>query len=93
MYKLIPTSRFERKLSEIAKLSKDETAKIKSILNILVENPFDSRLNTHKLLGKLSEFYACNCGYDCRIVFSVEMINPETKVIYLIDLGSHDDVY
>jgi mRNA-degrading endonuclease YafQ of YafQ-DinJ toxin-antitoxin module len=31
---------------------------------------------------------SCSCGYDCRIVFSVE---PEQ--IVLLDIGTHDEVY
>jgi len=36
------------------------------------QNVFANNLNTHKLSGELSELYACSCGYDCRIVFSIE---------------------
>jgi mRNA-degrading endonuclease YafQ of YafQ-DinJ toxin-antitoxin module len=45
------------------------------------------------LQGKLSEFYSCGCGYDCRIIFSIENIKSDEKVVILIDIGSHDDVY
>jgi len=93
MYQLILTPRFERKLRKIAKLSKDESNRIKSILQILVEDPFDYRLKTHKLQGKMSVFYSCSCGYDCRIIFSIERNKTDKEVIILIDLGSHDDVY
>lgn len=93
MYQLLPTPRFERKLRKIAKLSKDESNRIKSILQLLIEDPFDMRLKTHKLQGKLSELYSCGCGYDCRIIFSIENIKSDEKVVILIDIGSHDDVY
>jgi len=93
MYQLIPTPRFERKLRKIAKLSKDESNRIKSILELLIEDPFDMRLKTHKLQGKMSKFYSCGCGYDCRIIFSIEKYLTDKQVIILIDIGSHDDVY
>jgi mRNA interferase YafQ len=93
MYRLIPTPRFERKLRKIAKLSKDESNRIKTILQLLIEDPFDFRLKTHKLIGKMSDYYSCSCGYDCRIIFSIERNSTDKQVIILIDFGSHDDVY
>jgi mRNA interferase YafQ len=51
---------------------------------------FASNLGTHKLEGKLSGLLSCSCGYDCRIVFSLE--NGE-EIVLLLDVGTHDDVY
>jgi mRNA-degrading endonuclease YafQ of YafQ-DinJ toxin-antitoxin module len=38
--------------------------------------------------------WACFVEYDCRIIFNF-VNNPETKEeeIFLIDLGTHDEVY
>ncbi|MFZ4557119.1 MAG: type II toxin-antitoxin system YafQ family toxin [Pseudanabaena sp.] len=38
--------------------------------------------------GKLEGFQSCSCGYDCRIIFSID-----TEEIVLIDIGNHDEVY
>ena len=66
-----------------------ETALIK-----LEENAFLPELKTHKLSGNLFGLFACSCGYDCRIIFSVEKDKKsKTEVILLIDLGTHDEVY
>ena len=55
---------------------------------------FAPRLGTHKLGGKLSGLQACSCGYDCRIVFSIEPgTEAQTEVIVLLDIGTHDEVY
>lgn len=54
-----------------------------------VENPFDSRLKTHQLSGRLEGLWAFSVSYDCRVVF--EFLNPEE--VLLIDIGSHDEVY
>jgi len=61
---------------------------------LLGENAFSHNLKTHKLSGNLFGLLACSCGYDCRIIFSIQ-INLETKEeeILLIDLGTHNDVY
>jgi len=53
-----------------------------------------STLQTHKLTGKLSGLLACSCGYDCRIVFSIEKETTQNKeFILLIDVGTHENVY
>ena len=58
------------------------------------EDVFAESLGTHKLSGTLEGLRACSCGYDCRIVFSVER-NPACggEVIVLLDIGIHDEVY
>ena len=55
---------------------------------------FAPNLGAHKLSGDLFGFWACSCGYDCRIVFSVEQdLITQQEVIVLFDIGSHDEVY
>lgn len=39
---------------------------------------FTAQLGTHKLSGELSGSYASICGYDCRIVFSIEQFPTPT---------------
>lgn len=39
---------------------------------IFLQDPFDPRLKTHKLKGKLSEFYSFSISYHWRIVFHFE---------------------
>ena len=51
-------------------------------------------LRTHKLSGVLQGLRACVCGYDCRIVFSIESdVDNDGEVIVLLDIGMHDEVY
>jgi mRNA interferase YafQ len=45
---------------------------IQSALIKLEEDAFLPELKTHKLSGNLFGLYACSCGFDCRIIFSVE---------------------
>ena len=42
------------------------------------EDVFAANLDTHKLGGSLEGINACSCGYDCRVLFSIEE-DPETK--------------
>lgn len=58
------------------------------------EDLFAPALGAHKLSGELYGLWACSCGYDCRIVFTLEMdAQTRAEVILLLDLGTHDDVY
>lgn len=39
---------------------------------IFKENPFDHRLKSHKLKGKLKAFYSFSVAYNWRIIFHFE---------------------
>ncbi|OGU39149.1 MAG: plasmid stabilization protein [Ignavibacteria bacterium GWB2_35_12] len=58
-------------------------------LDIFKENPYDTRLKTHKLTGKLKDMYSFSISYDIRIIFS---FYEKDKVIFE-DVGTHDEVY
>ncbi|MEP7128690.1 MAG: type II toxin-antitoxin system mRNA interferase toxin, RelE/StbE family [Chitinophagales bacterium] len=66
--------------------------KVDHSLQELEKDAFSLMLKTHKLTGKLQGLYACSCGYDCRIVFSMEKTAHE-EVVMLVDIGTHDEVY
>ena len=58
------------------------------------EDVFAPGLGTHKLGGQLLGLRACSCGYDCRMVFSIETdLKTGNEVIVLISVGTHDEVY
>jgi len=69
--------------------NEDLRKKFREALNIFSENPFNPRLRTHKLTGKLEGLWAFSVTYNCRVVFSFLSKNA----ILLIDVGSHDEVY
>jgi len=67
---------------------------IEETLELLAEDPFDPRLETHKLKGKLAGSWACSAGYDVRIIFHfVKNMPPGENEILLIEIGTHDEVY
>jgi mRNA interferase YafQ len=68
--------------------------RIEDTLMQMQEDVFAASLGTHKLSGPLEGLRACSCGYDYRIVFSIER-NPAGggEVIVLLDVGTHDEVY
>ena len=68
--------------------------KLIDTLKLMEQDLFSPLLETHKLSGKLSGLHASSCGYDCRIVFSIEKkFISEDEIIVLINIGSHHDVY
>ncbi len=55
---------------------------------------YNPKLKTHSLSGEFSGFYASSCGYDCRIVFSLQKDKKTgIEIITLIKVGTHDEVY
>ncbi len=53
------------------------------------ENPFDRRLQTHRLSCKLKELWSFSIEYDVRVIFYFKATNQ----VVFTDIGSHDDVY
>jgi len=63
--------------------------KFRNQLEIFKNNPFDSRLKTHKLSGKLKDLWSFSIEYDQRVVFYF----IDTDKIVFIHIGNHDQVY
>ena len=67
---------------------------IERTLKLLVENAFAPPLETHKLKGKLKDSWACEAGYDLRIVFDfIKKQGQGEDDILLLEIGSHEEVY
>lgn len=64
--------------------------KILERLELLRHNPYAPVLRFHKLTGRLEDFYAITIDYDTRIVIDPDFDND---IFYLVDIGSHDEVY
>ena len=68
--------------------------KIFLILELLVKNPYNPIIKSHKLKGKLDGLWARWVEYDCRIIYTIKSKNnSEEELIVLIDIGTHDEVY
>jgi len=81
---------FKRTVKKHPELRND----IEETLRLLAKDPFDARIATHKLKGKLSGSWACGVGYDLRIVFDfVKNTRGKDDAILLIEIGTHDEVY
>jgi mRNA-degrading endonuclease YafQ of YafQ-DinJ toxin-antitoxin module len=60
-------------------------------LEWFINDPFDSRLKTHKLSGKLKDLWSFSLEYDLRVVFYFTKEKPKGAVF--VDIGTHDEVY
>jgi addiction module RelE/StbE family toxin len=60
-------------------------------LELFISDPFDSRLKTHKLSGKLKGLWSFTVEYDFRVVFY--FTNDKPKKAVFVDIGTHDEVY
>ncbi len=94
MRALVPTQKYERAYRKFVRNNPSVQSKIDNALRQLSIDAFGPSLGTHKLSGKLFGLLACSCGYDCRIVFSIETDKQTNQeFIVLIDIGKHDEVY
>lgn len=94
MRTLIWNKSFVRASKRFMKKNPKLTQDIENTLKCLVDDPFAEHLETHKLKGKLSGTWVCSLGYNLRIFFEfVTNENKEEDDVYLIDIGTHDEVY
>ncbi len=94
MRTLVPTPKFRRAYRKLAKRDRALQRRLDDVLRQMQSDVFAPALGTHKLGGALSELWACSCGYDCRVVFSLEIDEVSGReIILLIDIGTHDEVY
>jgi mRNA interferase YafQ len=93
--KLVISKAFEKSYKKFTSNNQALKASISKSIHKMQLDADDPSLRTHKLSGKLAAHLACSCGYDCRIIFSIEkdLTSPEKEIILLLDIGTHDDVY
>ncbi len=90
MYKLVETKTYMKKLKKFLKKNPQIMPKYEKTIVLLENNPYHPSLRLHKLSGKLQNFYSVSIDMNYRII--VDFIIIEDK-IFLIDIGTHDDIY
>jgi mRNA-degrading endonuclease YafQ of YafQ-DinJ toxin-antitoxin module len=78
-------SRFLRRAK---KLREPQATMLRAVLRRLAADPRDPLLRTHKLKGELADFWAFSVDDDLRVLF-----RWDGDVAFLVNLGSHDEVY
>lgn len=89
MIKIVWDQGFKRIYQKKIKNNADLRRKFWAATELFSKTPFDRRLRTHKLSGKLEDLWAFSVTYDCRVIF--KFLNGDE--ILLVDIGGHDEVY
>jgi mRNA interferase YafQ len=85
---------FKRSFKRSVRRKPELKDKIEHALNLLIENPFNPVLHTHKLKGDLAGSWACTIDFEYRIVFEfVKDSETGEEMILLEAVGTHDEVY
>ena len=58
-------------------------------IELFKSNPFDAKLKTHRLSGKLKDLWSFSIEYDLRAVF---YFAGDQRAVF-VDIGSHKEVY
>ena len=74
--------RLYRKLQEEVKISTERKEKI------FRDNPFDSRLKTHKLHGRLAGLFSFSINIKYRIIFEFDV--SDKNIVHFHAIGTHD---
>ncbi len=90
MYTLEWTPHFTKAAKQFTRQHPNQKRKADQILRDLALNPFKSSLKLHPLSGKLKGVHAIRLTYSCQITLTLKL---SEKVIILLDIGSHDEVY
>jgi addiction module RelE/StbE family toxin len=79
------SSRFLRKAK---KLMEPHATMLRAVLRRLAVDPRDPVLASHRLKGELDGYWACTVDDDLRLLF-----RWRKDELFLVNLGSHDQVY
>ena len=81
--KILYYSKFPREFKKLPSEIKQLSAEREKIFR---ENPFDSRLKTHKLSGELKGFWSFSVDYSYRIIFEF----ADDGIVRFYSIGNHD---
>ena len=76
-------------LRSAGKLPKPQQDKLAELLETLQDNPFNSRLHSKNLSGRLTGFYSFRITRDWRVIFQF-LSSDEIK---LVEVGHRKDIY
>ena len=80
-YKISRTSAFVRKYK---KLPPDIQEKFHGMMKVFFLDPFHPSLRTHKLTGKLKQYYSSSIDYSYRCIWQLD-----GDTITLVNVGNH----
>ncbi len=81
--KIVYSPKFLREYKKLSRTVKFSAEKAELLFR---KDPFDLRLKTHKLNGRLQNYYSLSVGFRYRIIFEF----VEKDLIYFHSVGDHD---
>lgn len=92
--RIAKTTSFINSLRRFVKRHPALREKVEATIRKMELDAFAPELGTHKLKGQLYGTLACSCGYDCRILFTIERKdNDSEEVILSLKIGTHKQLY
>lgn len=85
------TERFKKAFQKRVKGDVISEKAFRMMLEAFIADPFDVKLKTHKLSGKLEGMWSFSARFDLRVIFYFTDDKP-VKAVF-INIGSHDEVY
>jgi len=89
MIEIIWDASFKRKYKKLKKSEPDVISLFWNQLELFTVNPFSPALKTHKLSGRLKNYWAFSINYSYRVTFRF----IDDNNVLLIEIGTHDEVY
>ncbi len=90
-YKIIATNAFKKELKLIKKRNKDLMKLRELIINLCTSNQLNSKYKDHLLINtNINNCRECHIEPDWLLIYAK---NDKNKIIYLIETGSHSDLF
>lgn len=90
MYQLIFPESFEKRARKFLRQHPELKGQYQKTLELLCINPYHPSLRLHKLKGRLSMLSSVSINMQYRITLELMMTD---KVILLVNVGTHEQVY
>ena len=90
MFNLVTTEYFLRRARKFFKKHPDLRGRFAQVVDDLQQDPFAPHLDYHHLGGKLKGMQAVRLTDIYRITLTIVIAEKE---IFLLDIGTHDEVY
>lgn len=88
MRRIAASKNFQKRLRTFLKKYLESETQLAKVFSLLGKDIFIESLHTHKLSGVMKYLHACSISYSYRLVF-----NFDDEFVYLLDIGTHDEVY
>lgn len=80
------TKYFDKKFKKVPSIIKNQ---FKKKIEIFVANPYDIRLNNHRLHGDMQQYRSINITGDYRLIYE----NQGDDTVVLISIDTHSELY